>query len=471
MSETELHFLTISETAREIAAKRISPVELTKVYLERIGRLNPILNAYLTVTAEHALQQARNSEAEILKGNYRGSLHGIPIALKDLFDTEGILTTAGSKILRDRVPDNNCDVVSRLSDSGAILLGKLNMHEFAFGITNINPHYGPTRNPWGTNRITGGSSGGSAAATSAGMCAGALGSDTGGSIRIPACFCGIVGLKPTYGRISKRGVIPLSGSLDHVGPMTRTVEDAAIILQAIAGYDPKDENSMDVPVPDYSKFLTESIEGMRIGVLSGDYLRPVDIEVDKALKKVISTLKSLGAVVMDTVEFPYIGDALDPNITIISAEAAEYHQANLDKHPADYGDSVFERLQVGRQLLATQYIHAKRMQQTIREKLLEGMSSLDALFLPMMPLEAPPIGDEHVIVSGQRLDIRSAVTWFTQPFNLTGFPAISVPCGFTSAGLPIGFQLASKPYQEGKLLRIGHAYERVTSWHTKHPAV
>jgi aspartyl-tRNA(Asn)/glutamyl-tRNA(Gln) amidotransferase subunit A len=457
--------------AREISSKRISPIELTKAYLQRVELLNPILNAYLTVVPEHALQQARHAEEAIMQGNYRGTLHGVPIALKDLFDTDGILTTAGSKIFKDRVPGSDSHVVSRLNKAGTILLGKLNMHEFAFGVTNVNPHYGPARNPWGTDRITGGSSGGSGAAVGAGLCAGALGTDTGGSIRIPACFCGIVGLKPTYGRVSKRGVFPLSWSLDHVGPMTRTVEDAAIILQEIAGYDPEDENSKNVPVPNYLETLKHPINGIRIGILSGDYLGPIDNEVKTALDKVIFTLNHLGVVIFDNLELPFIEEALNPSITIMSTEAAEYHKDNLAKRPYDYSENIFNRLMSGLGTSRTAYIDAKQVQRSIHQMLLKKMQDLDAIFLPMLPLEAPTIGEEQVMVSGRTLDLRSAVTRLTQPFNLTGFPAISIPCGFTSSGFPIGFQLVAKPFQEEKLLMVGHAYEQENQWFTKHPTL
>jgi aspartyl-tRNA(Asn)/glutamyl-tRNA(Gln) amidotransferase subunit A len=471
MPHTELYYLSVAQASAEIAAKRLSPVELTQSYLDRIAALNPVVNAYITVTAEHALAQARQAEAEIIAGKYKGPFHGMPIALKDLFDTKGIRTTGGSKILADRVPDEDSDVASRLADAGAVLLGKLNMHEFAFGITNVNPHYGAARNPWNTDRITGGSSGGSGAATAAGLTAATLGSDTGGSIRIPACFCGIIGLKPTYGRVSKRGVLPLSWSLDHVGPMTRTAEDAALMLQVIAGYDPQDENSLNVPVPDYTADLGKGIKGLRVAMLRGSYITPIDAEVESAMAAAVATLKDLGATVLDNVEFPYIEETLKANITIISSEAATFHEANMNERPGDYGDSVFERLSIGRDLPATAYVQAQRTQHRIQQLLLEGMDNLDAVILPMMPLGAPPINQEQVTVSGASFDVRAAVTRFTQPFNLTGFPAISVPCGFTADGLPIGFQLAAKPFEEATLLRLAHAYEGATSWSTQRPPV
>jgi aspartyl-tRNA(Asn)/glutamyl-tRNA(Gln) amidotransferase subunit A len=471
MSNTDLHYLSVAEAAAEISAKRLSPVELTQAYLDRIAAINPTINAYITVTADSALAQAKQAEAEIVRGEYKGPFHGMPIALKDLFDTKGIRTTGGSKVMADHVPSEDGVVVSRLAEAGAVLLGKLNMHEFAFGITNVNPHYGSARNAWNTDRITGGSSGGSGTATAAGLCAAALGSDTGGSIRIPACFCGIVGLKPTYGRVSKRGVLPLSMSLDHVGPLTRTAEDAALMLQVIAGYDAQDPGSTDVAVPSYTTDLGKGIKGMRIGVLRGSYVLPMDTDIERALADSISALKDLGAVVTDPVELPYIEDALPANITIISSEAASFHQANMDDRPGDYGEDVFGRLSIGRDHPATAYIAARNTQHRVQEQLLDSLANFDAVMLPMMPLGAPPIGQNDVSVGGKTLDVRAAVTRYTQPFNLTGFPAISVPCGFTDDGLPIGFQLAAKPFEEASLLRLAHAYEGVTEWSQQRPPV
>ena len=471
MSNTELFYLSVAEAATELVAQRLSPVELTQAYLDRITEINPLINAYITVTADRALDQAKQAEAEIVRGNYKGPLHGIPIGLKDLFDTKGIRTTAGSKIMAERVPTEDGQVVSLLNHAGAILLGKLNMHEFAFGITNVNPHYGPARNSWNKDRITGGSSGGSGTATAAGLCAAALGSDTGGSIRIPACFCGIVGLKPTYGRVSKRGVLPLSWSLDHVGPMTRTVEDAALMLQVIAGYDTEDPGSTDIAVPSYSAEIAKGIKGMRIAVLRGSFVLPMDADIENAFEESIKILKGLGAMVTDPVELPYIEDTLSANITIISSEAATVHQTEMDGRPHDYGEDVLARLSIGRDHPATAYITARNTQRHIRDQLMDSLANYDALMLPMMPLGAPSIGQNDVLVGGKVLDVRAAVTRYTQPFNLTGFPAISVPCGFTDDALPIGFQLAAKPFEESALLRISHAFERATEWHKQRPLV
>ncbi len=471
MPGTDLHLLSIAEASAEIAEKRLSPVELTQAYLARIEAVQPRINAYITVTGDLAMERARQAEAEIAAGRNRGPLHGIPIALKDLYETAGIPTTGGSKILAEYVPDEDCPAAASLSEAGAVLLGKLNMHEFAFGITNNNLHYGPARNPWNTDCVTGGSSGGSGAAMAAGLCAATLGSDTGGSIRIPAAFCGIVGLKPTYGRVSKRGVLPLSASLDTVGPMTRTVADAGIVLQAIAGYDAFDPNSADAPVPDYLAEIAAGASGLRVGVVRGDYRLPMDAELEGAVEAAFTHLGALGATIIDPVELPILREALPHNFTIISSEAAAFHLQWLDGRPGDYGEDVFGRLSGGRNNSATDYILAREAQSRIRGQLREAMAGLDALALPMLPLTAAPIGQERVSVGGAEMDLRTSVTWYTQPFNLTGFPAISMPCGFTSAGMPIGFQLVAKPFEEGTLLRLAHAYELSTEWHTRTPAL
>ena len=471
MPGTDLHLLSVAQASAEIAAGRLSPVELTQAYLDRIDAVEPRVNAYITVTGDLAMERARQAEAEIAAGRNRGPLHGVPIALKDLYDTAGIPTTGGSKILAENVPDQDCPAAAALAEAGAVLLGKLNMHEFAFGITNNNPHYGPARNPWNPDCVTGGSSGGSGAAMAAGLCTATLGSDTGGSIRIPAAFCGIVGLKPTYGRVSKRGVLPLSASLDTAGPMTRSVADAAIMLQAIAGYDALDSNCVDAPVPDYLGAMAAGAGGLRVGVVRGDYRLPMDDELERAVEAAFAHLGGLGATLVDPVELPVLREALPHNFTIISSEAAAYHLQWLDDRPGDYGADVFGRLSGGRGNAATDYIAAREAQARIRGQLLAAMAGLDALALPMLPLTAPPIGQDAVTVGGAAMDLRTAVTWYTQPFNLTGFPAISVPCGFTSAGMPVAFQLVAKPFAEGALLRLAHAYEQSTEWHTRTPAL
>ena len=468
---SDLPFMTLAEAAREIHARRLSPVELTQAVLERAEALNPTLNAYITITGDAALKEAQEAEHAIIHDGYRGPLHGVPIALKDLFDTGGVRTTGGAKILADRIPDVDCVVAARLREAGAVILGKLNMHEFAFGVTSVNPHYGPARNPWGVEHITGGSSGGSGAATAAGMCIASLGSDTGGSVRIPACLCGIVGLKPSYGRVSRRGVMPLSWSLDHVGPMTRTAEDSALMLNAIAGYDPHDPGSLDAPVPDYTQGLSHGISGLRIGVLGGDYILALHPEVEAAVAKAVRTLEGLGAQLVREVVISGAEHASAVNTVIISAEAAALHAPDLDLRPGDYGDDVYQRLTLGRLIPATDYVAAQQARRHIREQVLHALREVDLLALPMMPVPAPRIDEATVRIGGHSADVRSALTRYTGLFNLTGLPAISVPCGFTTDGLPVGFQLAGGPLQEATLLRAAHAYERATEWLERHPSV
>jgi aspartyl-tRNA(Asn)/glutamyl-tRNA(Gln) amidotransferase subunit A len=469
MEERDLPFLTLAEAAREIRAGRLSPVELTRAVLERVQALNDTVNAYITITAESAMQEAANAERDILHDGYRGPLHGIPIALKDLFDTQGVRTTGGSKILADRVPDADCTVVANLRRAGAVLLGKLNLHEFAFGVTSVNPHYGPARNPWDTKRITGGSSGGSGAATAAGMCFASLGSDTGGSVRIPACLCGIVGLKPTYGLVSRRGVLPLSWSLDHVGPMARTVEDTALMLNVIAGHDSEDPGSLVAPAQDYTHGLSEGLDGVRVGVLGGDYVLALDPEVEGAMAQALELMEALGALVERDVTIPLAEYASAANTTIISAEAATIHARYLNSQPQAYGDDVYQRLTLGRLIPATDYINAQQARRHIHRQVLEALEGFDLLALPMMPVPAPRIDEASVQLDGNSVDVRSALTRYTGLFNLSGLPAISVPCGFTSQGLPVGIQLVGRPLAEAILLRAAHAYEQAAGWWSRRP--
>ena len=471
MEGRDLPFLTLAEAAREIRAERLSPVELTRVVLERAQALNDTVNAYITITADSALREAVDAEQAILRGEYRGPLHGIPIAVKDLFETQGVRTTGGAKILADRVPDADCAVVANLRRAGAVLLGKLNMHEFAFGVTSVNPHYGPVHNPWDTQRITGGSSGGSGAATAAGMCFASLGSDTGGSIRIPACLCGIVGLKPTYGLVSRRGVLPLSWSLDHVGPMARTVEDAALMLNAIAGHDGEDPGSLDAPVQDYTQALSERLDGVRVGVLEGDYVLALDPEVEGAVAEALKVLEGLGAQVARDITIPLAEYASAANTTIISAEAATIHARYLDAQPEEYGDDVYQRLTLGRLIPATDYISAQQARRHIHRQVLEALKGIDVLALPMMPVPAPRIDEASVQLGGNAVDVRSALTRYTGLFNLSGLPAISVPCGFTAQGLPVGIQLVARPLAEPILLRAAYAYEQASGWWKRRPSL
>jgi aspartyl-tRNA(Asn)/glutamyl-tRNA(Gln) amidotransferase subunit A len=452
----DLTTLNIHEAARLLQDKEISPVELTQAHLQRIEQLDQRVNAFITLTPELALQQARQAESDIRLGNYRGVLHGIPLALKDLFETEGIRTTAGSTFFEEYVPDEDAVVVEKLKQAGAILLGKLNMHEIALGVTNENPHYGDCCNPWDLTRITGGSSGGNAAALAAGFCMGTLGSDTGGSIRIPAALCGVAGLKPTYGRVSLRGVVPLSWNLDHAGPMARSVLDVAILLQAIAGYDPLDAWSIDMPVEDYLSLHVERVRKWKIGLASGDYFSDpeiVDKEVHAAVIGVAEVFRDLGAQV-EPAPFPNALEAAMANGLMTPADAAAFHHQRLAENPQGFGPDVLKRLQTGAAYNSTEYSLARRIQTILRCKFNEFFKDYDLLLTPTSPITAPVRGSADAVERARLL------TRFTAPFNLTGLPALSVPCGWSSGKLPIGVQIVAKAWGETKVLAAGRLYEQ-----------
>jgi aspartyl-tRNA(Asn)/glutamyl-tRNA(Gln) amidotransferase subunit A len=449
--------LTIAEAARLLARGEISPVELTQAHLARIEQLNPRLNAYLTLTPELALQQARQAEGEMRQGAYKGPLHGIPLALKDLFETQGVRTTAGSSFFAEYVPEADAVVVQKLKSAGAVLLGKLNMHEIALGVTNENPHYGDCCNPWNEACMTGGSSGGNAAALAGHLCMGALGSDTGGSIRIPSALCGVVGLKPTRGRVSLRGVIPLSWNLDHVGPMARSAQDAALLLQAIAGYDAEDPWSVDAPVEDYSAHITEGVQGWRVGLASDDYFTDpavLEAEVLEMVRQAGREFMALGAAV-EAVSFPEARRAALANGLMTTSDAAAFHRHRLAEHPQGFGVDVRARLQTGAAYSSGEYALARHTQSELRHQFVRFFDRFDLLLMPTVPIPAPERGTADAVERARLL------TRFTAPFNLTGLPAISIPCGLTRSGLPVGLQMVAAPWAEAKLLRAAWAYEQV----------
>ncbi|MBI4287864.1 MAG: Asp-tRNA(Asn)/Glu-tRNA(Gln) amidotransferase subunit GatA [Chloroflexi bacterium] len=470
MKETDLALLSIAELARQIKAGKASPVEVTQATLERIQRLDKKLNSYITVMGESALAEARRAEREIARGKHRGPLHGVPVSLKDLYNTKGVRTTAGSKILADFVPNEDCTVAARLRQAGAVIIGKTNMHEFALGVSNENPHFGPVRNPWDLERIPGGSSGGSAAALAACLCAGSLGSDTGGSIRIPASLCGIVGIKPTYGRVSRAGVLPLAWSMDHAGPMTRTVEDAALMLQAIAGWDSKDPASANVPVPDYRRGLKAGVRGLRVGIIKTGAAKGTDSEVAAAFRKAVKVLEGLGANVSE-VSIGSLDNARLALRTIVSSEAGSVHEDWLRTRPADYGPDVRARLEVSRLILAADYLRAQRVRNLVRRDFANVLGRVDVLVIPTTPITAVKIGERSLTVGDRVVDLMTGTGGNTSPINLTGLPALSVPCGFSKAGLPIGLQIVGRAFAEGTVLRAGWAYEASTEWHKKRPAL
>ena len=459
----ELTDLDLLKAASLISSGEISPVELAQAYLQRIRSIDPRLNCFLTVTEEAALQAARQAESEIRRGLYRGVLHGIPIALKDLFETRGIRTTAGSKFFAENYPEADACVVERLQHAGAVLLGKLNMHEIALGVTNENPHYGPCRNPWDTRRISGGSSGGSAAALVARLCLGSLGSDTGGSIRIPASLCGVVGLKPTYGRVSLRGVVPLSWNLDHPGPMACGVREVAILLQVIAGYDPLDPASAEFPVADYLGKLEQGIRGWRVAIASGHFFDEAASETTAIVRVAARTFADLGAY-LEEVEVPQVYEAAVANGLMVTSDAAAFHRERLESRSQDFGEDVLKRLQTGAAYSSSEYILARRLQTVLRRRYEEMFEHYDILLAPTTPITAP-------LMRSDAVERARLLTRFTAPFNLTGLPAISLPCGFTNEGLPVGLQLVARPWDEARLLQAAFAYEQATGWQGRKPVL
>jgi aspartyl-tRNA(Asn)/glutamyl-tRNA(Gln) amidotransferase subunit A len=463
MKADQLVQITIAGAARSFQAGELSPVELTRHYLERIEVLEPKLNAFVTLLPELATAEARAAERRLGRGKRLGPLDGIPFAIKDLYETKGIRTTAGSKILADYVPAEDATCVRRLREQGVVLLGKLNMHEWAFGGTNVISHFGPTHNPWALDRITGGSSGGPGAALAASLCLGSLGSDTGGSIRMPASMCGVVGFKPTFGRVSKYGVVPLSDSLDHAGPMTRSVEDTALVLQAIAGPDPNDLATEDVPVPDYLAALSGEVRGLRVGVPDKDVLSGLDKEVEASFQAALRTLEGLGASLVE-VEIPTLQRADAIWLVIAGPEAAAFHRRNMEERPQDFSEQVRLRLQLGLQLRAVDYLRGLEGQRRLRAEVEGQYARIDVLVTPTTAFTATRIEDE-LAASGRDSHIHR----FTCPFNLTGQPAISLPCGFDSRGLPVGLQIVGRPFDEETVLRVAHAYEQATDWHLRRP--
>ena len=447
---------TILQLADLLQKRLASPVELAKQCLERIARLNPTLNAFITVTAESAMAQARQAEAEIFRGEWRGPLHGIPIGLKDLIDTAGVRTTAASQLFKDRVPSEDAEIVKRLKAVGAVILGKQNLHEFAYGGSSIVSYYGEVHNPWNPAHIAGGSSGGSAAAVACGMGYAAIGTDTAGSVREPASQCGVVGLKPTYGRVSLRGVIPLSPSLDHVGPITRSVGDAAAVLQTIAGYDPGDKTSVDTPVPDYLAAL-ETKKPLRIGVPRAFFYEDLDAEVAQAVEQALKVLADLfGEVREVNLEVP-------TDRSLQAAESYAFHAEFVARSPELYQPETLRRIRSGENIGAEQFVQARKDLETERRKITSIFDTVDVLVTPATPIPAPNLEELKqnfdLLRPRELLLLRN-----TRPFNVWGLPAISLPCGFTSAGLPIGLQIAARPWDEVTVLRAAQAYEQATNW-------
>jgi len=489
-----LNSLTISTALESLRAGKISPQDLASACLRQIQRLNPTLNAFITVSdvianpagqvsggrALYRDQGANQSPSHVeiasdwgfdtSEKNTRSTqppvlamtLRGIPIAVKDLFDTAGVRTTAGSKFFTNNIPEKDAFVIEKLKEAGAIIIGKTNTHEIALGVTGNNPHFGTARNPWDITRIPGGSSSGSAIAVATDMALGALGTDTGGSIRIPASLCGVVGFKPTYGRVSLRGVFPLSWNLDHVGPLTKTVEDAALLLQVISVYDPIDPASIKMLMGDYLGHLMDDIKGRKIALGTGEYIESADPEVLGTVREAANVFESFRCRIQE-VDVSWMREAALANKTMTQADGAAVHRERLGEHPDWFGEDIRRRLEDGAKTSSTDYALARRTQAEVRKRCEQFFESHDVLILPTTPIAAPTIEGHDAVEQAARL------TRFTAPFNLAGLPALSVPCGFTMDGLPIGLQIISRAWADAKVLNAGNAFEQATKWHKEKP--
>jgi aspartyl-tRNA(Asn)/glutamyl-tRNA(Gln) amidotransferase subunit A len=455
-------YATIRDIGGRFRRKTLSPVELTSALIERIERLDPKLNAFVTVTAGRALADAKAAETALARGDISSPLLGIPVGYKDIYATRGVLTTGGSALLADWVPDADSTCVARLQKAGAVMLGKLITHEFAFGIQFPGHRFPAAKNPWDLERMPGGSSSGSGAALAACLAFGALGSDTGGSIRGPASFCGIAGLKPTYGRCSRAGVLTLSWTLDHTGPMARTVEDCAYLLQALAGHDPADPASSRELVGDYIAPLGRGVRNLRIGVPREYFCEGLDAEVEKAFELALTTLRQLGATVQD-VQIPSIKSAAAYMVILLS-EAYAYHERDLREHPELFGEFLRERIQAGGLITSSEYVQAQRLRSTLQADMANVLRRVDLLVTPTSP---KPAATFAAVYDPNYETPRSN----TGPFNMTGLPTLALPCGCSTSGLPLSMQITGRPFEEATVLRVGHTYEQATDWHKRHPNV
>lgn len=468
LSATDLCLLTIEELSTLIGSRETSPVEVVDAYLTRIDRLDGSLGAYATVLHESARTEARVAEGDIAAGRHRGPLHGVPISLKDVFYTRGVRTTAGSLALADFVPAYDGTVTARLKRAGAVVLGKVNCYEFALG-PSTPYHFGVTRNPWGLDRITGSSSSGSGVAVAASLCAMSMGTDTGGSIRLPAAFCGTVGLKPTYGRVSRYGIVPLSWSLDSPGPLTRTVADAALVMNAIAGYDPRDPATADVAVPDHRASLDRPLNGVRVAVPTSFFFEHLHPEVESSVRVALSVIASLGADIQD-LAIPGLEHLQAASSVIMLAEAASFHERRVRSRGASYGKDARARIEVGSTLFATDYLKAQRVRTLMLQRFQQAMAGADVMVTPTTP--RPPMRTtEKMPKNDGEAAARAANNRLTRPFSLLGWPAVALPCGFSSEDVPISIQIVGKPFAEEMILRVAHAYERATGWHTRRPPI
>lgn len=471
MDREQIPFLTATQLGSLIKSREVSPVEATEAYLDRIASVDGKLNAFITVCRDEALADARRAEAEIVAGGYKGPMHGIPVAVKDQFYTKGIRTTGGSNILKDLVPDEDATVVANLKQAGAILLGKLNMSEFAMGDAFHHP-YGRPRNPWDLSRNPGTSSSGSGAATAAFLCATSLGEDTGGSIRGPAAFCGLTGIRPSWGRVSRYGVLGASWSMDIAGPISRTVADCAITLAAIAGYDPKDPYTWDVPVPDYLAAMTGDIRNLKVGVIQERvHTGAVDPDIRDGVVKAISVLGELGANV-EEVSIPLIADSAPISAAVTAVDAVNVHREGIRDHLDQYDHNIQIRLLTGSIMPAQAHQKAVRLREMLRRQIMEALEKVDVLVMPTSSIPASPLPTKAGVNSKEEvLEGFAGRRGFTAPFNLASLPALSVGCGFTPGNLPIGLQVAGKPFDEPTVFQVAHAYQQATDWHMRRPPI
>ncbi len=456
--------LSLSDLSKMINQKKISPLEITLNYIEKIKKDNQKLNAFVFLNEENAINSAEKATNEISSGYLKGPLHGLPVAHKDLYMTKNIKTTAGSKILENNYPTFNSTVVNKLDNQGMIMLGKLNTHEFAYGPTGEFSSHGASCNPWDLERITGGSSGGSAAAVSARLTPIASGSDTGGSIRMPAACCGVTGLKPTYGRISRHGVIPLCWTMDHTGPIAQSALDCAMFLQACAGYDKLDKTSSKKPVPNYLDRINDNIEGLKIGIPSNYFFENTQNDIVKKVEEVLDLFKSKGAI-LKSVEIDQIEYSASAALAIYLSEATSYHDDNIRKNPELYTDSVRTFLKLGDHILAKDYLAAQRYRTLIGENLKKIFLDVDILVTPGITITAPKIGQSDIEINGENTDVFSTLLHNTEPFDLSGLPAIVFPCGFDKNNLPVSIQLIGKPFDESRILSIANYFQKETDWH------
>jgi aspartyl-tRNA(Asn)/glutamyl-tRNA(Gln) amidotransferase subunit A len=465
--------LTLSEASELVRTSKLSPVELTQECLNRIERLDSKLNAFITVTAGAALAQAYAAETEIQHGNWKGPLHGIPIGLKDILDTANVRTTAASGVFKDRIPAQDADVVRRLRTAGAVLLGKMNLHEFAYGGSSVISYFGAVHNPWDYSCSSGGSSGGSAAAVAARLCYAAIGTDTGGSIRQPASYCGIVGLKATYGCVSTSGVIPLSWSLDHVGPMARTVRDAVLVLRVISGYDQQETSRTETRVPDYAVTIAESTSSLRLGIPRAYFYDQLDAEIEAAMEAALSVLKTLTATQQEIAPLATDGTYSSwsiPYSAVFAAESYTYHKNYTERSPELYQPATLKRLRAGAEVTAATYIQGRRELEQIRRSVGELFQNVDLLITPTVRIPPGTIAELRADLDTARAKELSMLH-NTRPFNVCGLPTISIPCGFTSSGLPIGLQITGRAGDEATVCRLAYAYERATDWHKREPSL